>query len=426
MIFSSLSNRTVVLLVLIICVSWTSGAEKPDYNPESSFIGACSQATRESRAFNPFAVHAELMDSMSTANIRFTRTGFKWKNIHPNQNKWDWRITDAVVKSARDKDIELLALISGMPPWVMESPEASIDLWLEFVDSLTIRYKDDISHWEIWNEPNLPSGKYWPQNALPNQFADYVIQASKIIRRNQSNSTILLGGLATGRKAKPFEMWEALFELGVLDGVDGIAYHTYQYPGLELIDFNKKLSDLVAKYTSQKMEYWITEFGVPAVDSQKFKKFKYQNQRKMILESILIHWATGGSKFFIYNLWDKKEFNPGFTNKELRKNKSGYFGLLNKDMSAKPSYAAVRWLAPLLNEYEPLELENKPDGVLIRAKHKTSGNTVFFSWGANAQKELLKSKDELSKFETFETQINLDRASSRTLRAHTDEVQFWH
>ncbi len=425
--YQNVNIRLLWLLGFIFLVNSSIGLAKSSSPADSSFLGVCSQLTRETKAYNPYSVRNELMNSIKAANIHFTRTGFKWSIIHPTQAEWDWRVSDEVVAVAKENGINILALITGMPPWVAESPEKHVDLWIEFVDSLTHRYKQDIFYWEIWNEPNMRSGKYWPQAAMPDLFASYVIEAGKIIRHNQPDATILLGGLTTAKNGNAFGVWNSLFALGVLDVVDGIAYHTYNYTGVELIDFNRQLAELVSKYTQEHKEYWITEYGVPAVDSNKYPKFSYAAQSKSIMKSILVHWATGGSKFFIFALWDKEAFRLDPDEKQTRQSKQGYYGLLTKDMQAKPSYGKVKWLSALLDEYEPIELQIKTDGVLIVVRNKKSGKHAFFSWGSKVHQELLKDRTDnmLSSFESGETQLKLDQVKSKTLNQYGDDVLFW-
>ena len=392
----------------------------------SSFIGVCSQITRESKLYNPYSIHKNLLKSCRDANINFTRTGFKWKLIHPSKNEWDCEITDTVVNSAKQRNVKILAVIGAMPIPFMDSPLDHIDLWLEFVDSLTNRYKSDIFHWEIWNEPNLRSGKYWPQNQLPEPFADYVIKAAEIIKKNQPESTILLGGLASSKKFKPFEFWESMFKLNVLDYVDGLSYHPYHYPGKDLIKFNQKLKILISRYSSETKQLWVTEFGVPSIKLIPAGKFSYDFQKNKILQSILVHWATGGSKFFIYSLWDIITLDPNLTKKEIRQYKKGFFGLLKKDMSQKPSFKAVKWLSTILPYYNPIEIKEIDDGIIIAVLDKNDGKKGYFTWGMKTNKNMYrKMKDSLSYVKSFNKEINLNGNNFLKATFTNDEVLFW-
>ena len=394
----------------------------------SSFIGVCSQITRESKLYNPYSIHKNLLKSCRDANINFTRTGFKWKLIHPSKNEWDWEITDTVVNSAKERNVKILAVIGAMPIPLMYSPLDHIDLWLEFVDSLTNRYKSDIFHWEIWNEPNIRSGKYWPQNQLPEPFAEYVIKAAEIIKKNQPESTILLGGLASSKKSKPFEFWESLFKLNVLEKIDGVSYHPYRYPSLKLIDFNEKLKKLISKYSTNQKQLWVTEFGIPAVSIVNSGKFSFNYQKNQILQSILVHWATGGSKFFIYSLIDKAEMDPRATKKQTRKIIKGFFGLLEKNMSEKPSYKGVKWLSTIINKYYPLEMEVTSDGMIIIASNKNNGEKAYFTWGSKANNRIYDNriKNSVSFARSSKKEILLDSKVSMKNSFGNNEVVYWN
>ncbi|MBI66003.1 MAG: hypothetical protein CMG64_06900 [Candidatus Marinimicrobia bacterium] len=421
-------NSILFKLYILLIVHNVMFGMKSSLIDTSSFIGVCSQITRQSKAYNPYSIHKDLLNACSDANINFTRTGFKWKFIHPSKDEWNWAITDTIVNSAKIRNVKILALIGSMPVPFMESPLNYIDLWLEFVDSLTIRYKSDIFHWEIWNEPNIRSGKYWPQNQLPEPFAEYVIRAAEIIKKNQPESIILLSGLASSKKSNPFGLWESLFKLNVLEKIDGVAYHPYKYPGLKLIEFNKKLKKLISKYSKNEKQLWVTEFGIPAVSSVNSGKFSFNYQKDQILQSILVHWATGGSKFFIYSLIDKSEMDPRATRKQNRQKIKGFFGLLEKNMLQKPSYKGVKWLSSIINDYNPLEIEVISDGIIITALNKKNGEKAFFSWGSKANNRLYdnKSINSVSFAKSTKKEIQLDTEVSIKNTFGNSEVVYWY
>ena len=419
-------HKIFILGIILIIQNVMLGEQNYDLKTEPSFIGICSQITRESKLYNPYSVRDELIGSLVEANVHFTRTGFQWRLIHPEKDKWDWRVSDQAIQSAKENDVFILGLIGGIPKFAMTNPIEHIDLWLEFVDSLTIRYKSKIYHWEILNEPNLRSGKYWPQNFLPSPYIDYIIKAAEIIKKNQPESTILLGGLASSKKLKPFEFWESMFKLNVLDYVDGLSYHPYHYPGKDLIKFNQKLKKLISRYSSETKQLWVTEFGVPSIKLIPAGKFSYDFQKNIILQSILVHWATGGSKFFIYSLWDIIELDANLTRKEIRQYKKGFFGLLKKDLSQKPSFKAVKWLSTILPYYNPIEIKEKDDGIIIAVLDKKDGKKGYFTWGMKTNKNMYrKMKDSLSSVKSFNKEINLNGNSFLNATFTNDEVLFW-
>lgn len=398
-----------------------------DSLPGGSFLGVCSHLTREKEYDNSFIIHQELMNITKSAKMNFIRTGFKWKDIHPSPDKWNWRITDEVVASAKERGIRILALVGGGPRWA-NPPLKYIKEWTTFVDSLVTRYDDYIYHWEIWNEPNVRAGKYWPQDALPGPFAEYVIEAGKIIKENQPESTVLLGGLVTGEKADPFGLWEGLFGLKVIDFVDGVAYHPYPYGGTDLLQFNGELRDLISKYSDEEKELWITEFGVPSIESNTIKRYSYDSQANQILQTALVHWIDGGEHFFIFNLRDKTDYNPRTSQKELRgKNRVKYFGLIEENMHPKPALKATEWLSQILTDFDPGKINVTKDGALITIVHKDSGKHGYFSWGASASQKLMKSakKQGITEVESYVKQFDFSTLKKKKKDLSRNTVLFW-
>jgi len=422
--------RRLFFLGILLFGSTVTGIETGDPDDVAgteSFIGLCSQITRDTGNYTPYKVHPQLLNQIKNANVDLTRTGFKWRTIHPAPDEWNWRVADAVVASAGDQGVKILALVGGMPRWAADSPGDHIQQWLEFVDSLSTRYNDEIHYWELWNEPNVRSGKYWPQDEWPEPYVAYIELAAQLIRQNQPHATILLGGIATGDKADPFGFWDSVFNLGILESVDGVAYHPYHYPGLELIDFNERLTKLISRYTEQDKQLWVTEFGVPAVDLDDVERYSYTAQKEQLLRSVLAHWATGGTKFYIFSLWDKEQLAQGLTQKELRAKRSSFYGLLEKDMSPKASYSAVAWLSGELKHYVPIDYEVRSDGLLVFAKHKQSGQNVYFCWGSASQKYLLARADSLGITTVRNETDTFDLASTpkRKLKSLVEELTLW-
>jgi len=417
--------KWLILVVGLMLVS--SPPAMADSTPPAlqSFIGVCSQITRETSAFNPYAQRDTLLRFMNLGSISSTRTGFKWRLIHPDPDTWDWQITDSVVTAAKAKNIDVLALVGSMPRLAFDAPEAYLNLWLEFVDSLSMRYKDDISEWELWNEPNSRAGKYWPKDGSPELFNSYIRGAALIIRKNQPQAKILLGGLTTGKKSEPFKFWRSLFELNILEVVDGVAYHPYQYPDNDLVEFNERLTQLIAEFSPDKKELWITEFGIPAFHSKNQAKFSYEGQRTRIAKTLLTHWALGGSKFYIYNLWDKGPIDPGVNPKELSSKKQAYFGVINYDMSPKSSFIAVKWLADILATIEPVSIISDQDGTLITARDIASGEPVFFSWGSKQHKDVMEKGKKLRSMQTYISQQETKKVRNSELNDLDIEIIFW-
>ncbi len=398
-----------------------------DSLPIGSFLGVCSHLTREKQYDNTFKIHQELMNITKSANMNFIRTGFKWKDIHPSPNKWNWRITDEVVASAKERGIRILALVGGGPQWAIP-PEKYINDWTTFVDSLVTRYGNYISHWEIWNEPNLPSGKYWPQNNFPEEYADYVCNAYNIIKQKHPESTVLLGGFATGKKSEPFRKWDELFQIGILECVDGVAFHPYHYSGLDILIFNKKMRELIARYSSQDKELWATEYGIPSIQSSSIKKYDYETQVNKILQTVLLFWYDSGQRMFIFNLKDKMDYKPSMSKKELHSNRSKFHGIIKSDLKPKPAYKAVNWVSNIISQHEYLKAEILENGAIVKLKDRINGEIKYITWSFIAAEKILESAENfnLKTVESYEKQLTVTSISNPRKIFSNDTVFFWH
>ena len=388
--------------------------------PDSGFIGVTSAITREpNKHGSEFNDRKEMMSLTEEAGMGFIRTGFKWRDVELQKGIWNWEVYDAVVGDAKKKGVRLLALVLGPPEWAYsgnENLDEWIDGWLVFLDKLVDRYGDYIIDWEIWNEPNVISGKYWPQNALPDEYAELVIESAKLIKEKQPESTVLLGGLATGKKADAFGLWEGLFLLGVLDYVDGVAFHPYEYPAHKLFSFDNKLKNLIAKYSNDKEELWITEFGRHSPYEKHARGVSYEKQANMNLATVLAFWADGGERFFIFKLTDQTIYNPDTAEKVIEKFHSSFFGILKKDLTSKPAFSALKWLSEKLRRLKYVSHQAFNDGALIEAVD-SKGKKVYFSWGETAANRL---KNKGLSAQTYKEIIEISQ-----LRSHYDEVLLW-
>jgi len=421
----------ILIIVLIFSLVGCKGRSPGPYGngdgpgpatstPDAGFIAIHSHVTREPNKYgSEFNVRKEIMSLTKEAGMGFIRTGFRWKDIHPKKDVWDWELADKVVKDAEKNGVKILALVHSPPleTWAYPAHE-HLDEWLIFLDKVVGRYGDYIVDWEIWNEPNVVSGKYWPQDALPDEYAELVIKSAKLIKEKQPESTVLLGGLATGKKADAFGLWEGLFPLGVLDYVDGVAFHPYEYPAHELFSFDSWLKNLISQYSNSKEELWITEFGrhSPYEEDSRGRGASYEFQAGINLATALAFWADGGEHFFIYKLIDQAVYNPDTAEEVIEKHHSSFFGLLKKDLTPKPAFNAMEWLAGKLEDLTYVSHQEFSDGALIEAVD-SSGKKAYFSWGKTAVNE---AKSKGLSAETYSEQVDISNLDN-----YYDKVLFW-
>jgi len=223
---------------------------------EKSFWAVHSHITRTDPADNEFASRERTLLVAKKLGINFVRTGFIWRDIQPEPNRWQWAKFDSVVQSARRQQVYLLGVLHAPPSWAFPAHE-HLNEWTAFVDSVVTRYGDEITDWEIWNEPNI--GKFWPKTAPVERYFDLVKRSYQVIKKRRPDATVLLGGMANQPSA--FIFWERLVELGVADYCDAVAYHPYGVVGEELAPLLQRIRGIFSTPRSSPKPIWITEYG---------------------------------------------------------------------------------------------------------------------------------------------------------------------
>gem|GEM_PF-3483447 len=219
---------------------------------EKSFWAAHSHITRTDPADNEFAARDQTLKTAKSFGINFVRTGFIWRDIQPEPNRWEWAKFDSVVLSARRQKAHLLGVLHAPPQWAFPAHE-HLDEWSAFVDSVITHYGAEVTDWEIWNEPNID--RFWPKTAPVEGFFEIVKRSYQIIKQKRPQANVLLGGMANQPSA--FIFLERLAALGVADYCDAIAYHPYNIAGEELLPILQQIRGI---FPASK-PIWITEYG---------------------------------------------------------------------------------------------------------------------------------------------------------------------
>jgi len=91
---------------------------------------------------------------------------FPWAYYEPERGRYDWTHPDTVIRHARNQGITVIARLGMTPDWARPDPkeqettntyldaEGYID-FANFVAAFATRYKENVQHIVIWNEPNL-------------------------------------------------------------------------------------------------------------------------------------------------------------------------------------------------------------------------------------------------------------------------------
>ncbi|WP_232677522.1 beta-galactosidase [Nocardioides sp. R-C-SC26] len=237
---------------------------------------------------SPNALRREL-DAVAQTHGRWLRVLVAWNEIEPRPGVFRWATLDRIVREARARRIAILFNVGGTPVWAgglpffTAPPIDAADLG-RFMGTLAQRYRG--THYEIWNEPNLPLffGLISPSALLLDRYVPLLRASAQAIRRVVPHATILAAGVSRGQDGplsmSPPTFVQGLYDRGADRWFDAVALHPYLFndgvsqtygPGRDGIaaDPDQAWSDVARVRRIMLAEgdrakpIWFTEVGAP-------------------------------------------------------------------------------------------------------------------------------------------------------------------
>lgn len=231
------------------------------------------------------------LDMMNAAGIGWIRLNWSWKDIEPEQGQLNYDQFDKVAVSAAEHRIQLLAILTSIPPWSSTAPDelkeqygnlapvdryrpADIEDWLLYARRVVERYDGDghedapgsprISHWEVWNEPNLKL--FWPPAPDPAEYVQLLARTHEAIMGADPSAIVVLGGLSgSGVRPDGTGYLQRIYELEGASYFDVVSVHHYLHPTLGKIEqLESALTatrEVMDTNGDSDIPLWLTEIG---------------------------------------------------------------------------------------------------------------------------------------------------------------------
>lgn len=184
---------------------------------------------------------------------------FPWAYIESERGRYHWAHADMVVRHARQQGLRIIARLGFVPEWAR--PKDTTPLYLDeehFVDfgnfaaKFVERYRGDIEHVILWNEPNLALewGYAAPDAIKYTQLLRTVYPMIKAV----APEVQVLGGALAPTLAPPGSEFgvndlfflQAMYDAGARDYFDILAVHAYGWhfdpdspPHPEVVNFRR-------------------------------------------------------------------------------------------------------------------------------------------------------------------------------------------
>ncbi len=286
------------------------------------------------------------LDAVSKTGASWLRILIDWSRIEPVKGQYDWGYVDGLVNAARAHNLNVLGLIAYTGQWA-RPPGSSFTAFPvnpadygDFSAAVVRRYADRVSHWELWNEPNLPlfSGNTASNGARYTELLKAAYPAIKLV---QPNSTVVSAGLSRllGDDSPPAFM-DQMYAAGAKGFFDAAAAHPYVFPGGLAGDTDNgwsdvgRIHDLMVANGDGGKKIWMTELGAPTSDPSA-EGVSQSEQAKQITDVLAAATATGYTgPAFIYSIRDTDTSNQG-------DQEANYGSLLTTDWQPKATAAAL-------------------------------------------------------------------------------------
>ena len=221
--------------------------------------------------FDPERVYPQL----ATLGVGWARVQSGWSKCETEPGVFDFAWLDDIIdKLAAAGVTPLLSLTFGNILYTTDAPHESavgyvpvnysdevVAAWQRYVGALAAHLRGRVTHWEVWNEPNIP--QFWmPQQENGAAYARFAALTAEAVREVDPEVVIVGGALS---RVDPIFLEEAL-QAGLADTIDVLTFHPYQpvpeHNLRNMVDLVRRLLDTYSPAGS--VEIWQGEAGCPS------------------------------------------------------------------------------------------------------------------------------------------------------------------
>ncbi len=282
--------------------------------------------------------------------VKSARLQSGWAKCEPKKGKYNFEWLDNCVYGLDEQGVKpWICLCYGNPIYGAEkvlgskifTDDVTMNAWLKYVEATVKRYKNTVTEWEVWNEPNL--------NESPEIYANLLMKSAEIIKKVQPEATIIgftVHDFTPGSVLRfPKAVFEVLKSKGKLDIVDYITYHPYTHNPDTSYPMVEGLRKLIDEYNPD-IKLFQGEVGCPSILEWGHALHSYSwteySQAKWNLRQMINDWSIG-ARYNVFTLVDLQYPNMLQSFGLIRMN------LLKEVVYKRPSYYAVQHTVNVLD-----------------------------------------------------------------------------
>lgn len=331
----------------------------------------------------------EIYPWMDNLPVKWARLQTGWARVEKIKGQYEWQWLDESVDGLIKRGFKPFFNVGyGNPNYTegdtgyypMVNDEA-YNAWKKFIKALAIRYKDRISNFEIWNEPNL-KGFWKPGEIDPEKYVKLVQDTAPIIRKNCPGA-VIVGGVVS---RLPFTFIRDLFKFGLGKEIDIFSFHPYGVLPESYVDRIKALRKFIDLYNPA-IKIWQGENGYPSEpNSTGFvgePPWTETIQAKIMLRRMLTDCSLGIDMTLWFLIVDIHDYPKG-------SGKINYKGILRAKPRVEPKiafsalqnlgsivYGAVRVRTAILHCTESTNLTSEEEYKMYGTGESKTMNNVY-------------------------------------------------
>jgi len=215
----------------------------------------------------PIPTLENLARMLDSANVRWVRIVIPWEDVEPVQGQWSWGDLETRFALLKSYNINILGLLYKVPGWASSAPPGTDPRlvpyyvpsdtlnWIIYIDSTVNRFKNYITHWEIWNEPD-GGFMYVPQVGTKHiRYVELLRSAYRTIKQRDPQAKVVFAGLTSGIGSFPKSLFiDSVMARGAADYFDIMNVHFYRYEDTPV----QKVKSVLVRY-GKSAPVWVTE-----------------------------------------------------------------------------------------------------------------------------------------------------------------------
>ena len=199
-------------------------------------------------------------------NIVTPENSMKMDYLNPEPGRYQFAATDNLISFANANGIDVhghpLVWYRQLPTWVLNSDVADRETHMtDYISRVMGRYSQDISVWDVVNEPMSGNGTLRNSVWLEAMGADYIDKAMLHARSQSATATLLINEFDIGFAGPKFNgLMNLVDDLQINEvPLDGIGFQLHLFSNFDQFD---ELRENFAQVAARNIDIYITELDV--------------------------------------------------------------------------------------------------------------------------------------------------------------------